>query len=568
MGNAWLRTPHLSNYGREDQTPLIFQCIALDATHGYGQGDSLYAICLKGQMFHHRNEQADGRGCQLTFERLGANDPHAPAFRNVQPIPWFGIDTLGCIRLVSDPKLFLECSHRRFDEDTIVLMWCNNKLRQHDARWLCKFRLNAGDATLSPMQNKHVCLGIKFELTHPTGKGRRGVSSGKVVLVNRSDLQHRFTFKLANNGLSNFPNPAARWTLDKLNRRSEEATSRKRVIEEFADAYLTQPDTFDALARLRERGFAHLRDVVSREILDLAVAEIDQMIARLPDQSSEYLEPFRGRTFPDSEACIAVFNETMLPKICSVILGGDSLKYHQQACQLAMRFPGDHVYRGYRENPTMHFQNHLHGWHIDGFATDTIPGVTDHYGEIRNFDMLVGILLKDVPEIDSGELVVVTGSHTKLAEYMQAPCDASPGLTNLEVCRTHVQNLPNGPRSRAVLGEHPHVHRCIGRAGDVFLANYMTAHFIAPNTSPNTRYAMYFRIKSAVEWPAAVIPGNDFGGPASHCEASMFRPWMHWPGLREAPASDSSYQADEEYARQLQSKMNETGGSGRYVWEE
>ena len=37
-------------------------------------------------------------------------------------------------------------------------------------------------------------------------------------------------------------------------------------------------------------------------------------------------------------------------------------------------------------------------------------------------------------------------------------------------------------------------HNCIGKAGDVFLANYMTAHFIAPNTSPYIRYAVYFRI--------------------------------------------------------------------------
>ena len=28
----------------------------------------------------------------------------------------------------------------------------------------------------------------------------------------------------------------------------------------------------------------------------------------------------------------------------------------------------------------------------------------------------------------------------------------------------------------------------MGKAGDVFLANYMTAHFVAPNTSPDIRY--------------------------------------------------------------------------------
>jgi len=410
MGNAWLRATHLSDHGREDQTPLIFQCGALDASHSLGE--SLYAICMHGPMFHHKNEHADGRGCQLSFERLGLNDPAELSFRNVQPIPWFGLDGLGCVRLVSDPALFLECAARKFDEGTIVLMWCNNRLRKFDATWLCKFKFNTRDATLSPLQNKHVCLGIKFERAHPSGgKGRHGMSSGKVALVSRTDLEHRFTFKLANNTKSRFTNPAPVWVMDKLNRRSAEAQSRKQVIEEFADAYLTLPETFDALAGLKKKGYAHLRDVVNRELLDLAVNEIDAMLARLPDQSTEALAPFRGRTFPDSEACIAVFNETMLPKVCAAILGGRSDQYYQQACQLALRFPGDMVYSGYRENPHEQFQHHVHNWHIDGFATDTIPGVTDHYGEIRNFDMLVGVLLKDIPEVNGGELCVVTGMY-------------------------------------------------------------------------------------------------------------------------------------------------------------
>ena len=36
---------------------------------------------------------------------------------------------------------------------------------------------------------------------------------------------------------------------------------------------------------------------------------------------------------------------------------------------------------------------------------------------------------------------------------------------------------------------------CIGKAGDAFICNYMTAHFVAPNTCPNIRYACYFRIR-------------------------------------------------------------------------
>eukprot|EP00913_Durusdinium_trenchii_P026188 g24568.t1 len=40
------------------------------------------------------------------------------------------------------------------------------------------------------------------------------------------------------------------------------------------------------------------------------------------------------------------------------------------------------------------------------------------------------------------------------------------------------------------------VVHCTGKAGDVYIANYMTAHLVAPNTSSDIRYACYFRFKA------------------------------------------------------------------------
>ena len=50
----------------------------------------------------------------------------------------------------------------------------------------------------------------------------------------------------------------------------------------------------------------------------------------------------------------------------------------------------------------------------------------------------------------------------------------------------------------------------------MYIANYMCAHFIAPNTSPDIRYACYFRFKG---------PGwsDDI-----HQPASMLDPLLHW----------------------------------------
>lgn len=134
------------------------------------------------------------------------------------------------------------------------------------------------------------------------------------------------------------------------------------------------------------------------------------------------------------------------------------------------------------------FRNVSMHWHIDGCPNEFIPGVTDHYGHINNFDCLVGVLLSDINKPLSGELCCWPGSHYKLAEYF-----TKNNGENLENVYTHGnQALPTGKKTFELFKKDP-VH-CIGKKGDVFLANYMTAHFIAPNTSPNIRYAVYFRV--------------------------------------------------------------------------
>ncbi len=78
-----------------------------------------------------------------------------------------------------------------------------------------------------------------------------------------------------------------------------------------------------------------------------------------------------------------------------------------------------------------------------------------------------------------------------------------------------------GATTDGLLGQNP-VH-CLGHAGDAFLANYMTAHFVAPNTSPAIRYAVYFRVK-----------GPGFPRGVHHNPVPMLLPLEHWRlGARE-----------------------------------
>jgi hypothetical protein len=144
-----------------------------------------------------------------------------------------------------------------------------------------------------------------------------------------------------------------------------------------------------------------------------------------------------------------------------------------------------------------------------------VTGVSDHYGTIHNFNMLIGCLLSDVPEPMSGELCCFPGSHTKLASFFKEQ-------GNLDAVRTKGNKaLPTGKKTDALF-DRPIFHGT-GKAGDLFIANYLTAHFIAPNTAPDIRYAVYFRVS----------------GPRFHAGKkkngtridSLLDPWCDWEGM-------------------------------------
>lgn len=75
--------------------------------------------------------------------------------------------------------------------------------------------------------------------------------------------------------------------------------------------------------------------------------------------------------------------------------------------------------------------------------------------------------------------LVFPGSHKQLESKFREPC----GLDSLVL-----DGLPFIPLAEPVL--------FCTNPGDVILTHYQTAHHIAPNLSPDIRYAVYFRIYS------------------------------------------------------------------------
>jgi hypothetical protein len=104
------------------------------------------------------------------------------------------------------------------------------------------------------------------------------------------------------------------------------------------------------------------------------------------------------------------------------------------------------------------------------------------------------------------------GSHFELQNYFQAV-----GFS--DVLSLGIEAMPKIKFSR------PPVQIC-GKAGDVIIVNYLTAHLVAPNISSNIRYCVYFRLKTgAYNQPHLV---------RRHRPESMLNAWVDWPGLVRA----------------------------------
>ena len=215
------------------------------------------------------------------------------------------------------------------------------------------------------------------------------------------------------------------------------------------------------------------------------------------------------------------------------LLGGSADYYRERFrdAQVALRFPGDNSPPGIELGDIdahsshiarAHFEEVRKAWHIDGLADPHLADVSDHYGTIHNFSALVGILLSDLERPMAGELCAYPGSHTALSQLFST--DAAALNT---VREGGTAKLPVGEQTDTLLPQP--VRSVLGKAGDVIIANYMTAHLIAPNLSSEIRYCVYFRVHGqGFEESRQRGPGTIAN------KASMLDPWCHWPGIPSA----------------------------------
>ena len=248
-------------------------------------------------------------------------------------------------------------------------------------------------------------------------------------------------------------------------------------------------------------GFCLLRGAVPRGLLDVAVRAINAELAKGVDPS-EVTGFKNGVALPAlmvRPPVTDLYARSALPSLLRDLIGDH---HAPGAGQIALRFPGAMCVDDVSFTPAPWAQS---AWHIDGM-TDPQQRWAKR-GTLGNFTCLVGVALRDVPAPMSGNLMCYPGSHRVLEAWF----NQDPGA--LEA----VADQGEAALPRFLPFEQP-VQVCM-KAGDVVVAHYQLAHSVAPNTSPDIRYVVYFRVHAKAHKPGEYRP------------EAIRSIWLDWAGL-------------------------------------
>ncbi|MCY3839372.1 MAG: phytanoyl-CoA dioxygenase family protein [Gammaproteobacteria bacterium] len=237
-------------------------------------------------------------------------------------------------------------------------------------------------------------------------------------------------------------------------------------------------------------GFLHIAEVVPSRLVSRARRAINNSLGAGIDP--EQMARFNNQTFcPELRDDPRLLRLATTPEVWSHVraLLGDHRVVRPKDCQIALRFP---LPEGTPRRAM--------GGHIDGYHTPR-NGVPDD-GVVRNFTMLLGIMLSDVPMPFSGNFTAWPGTHRRLERYF----------------RGHGVNTLDGGGVMSLGLRLPKPVPVTGRAGDIVLAHYQMAHAVSPNLSGDIRYMCFFRLSVR--------------GLANHRVESMLDIWRDWPKLR------------------------------------
>lgn len=213
---------------------------------------------------------------------------------------------------------------------------------------------------------------------------------------------------------------------------------------------------------LFEKGYVHIPGVIPQVMLDEVKRAINHSLGE-EGMDKDKLPILRSQSYsPEIQykpVISDLFNKTPIFDLVDSVIDTTKI-YPINGAQIALRFPS-------LADPAP-----LASPHIDGMYSPN-NGVPE--GTISNFTALVGVLLSDLPDDDSGNFTVWPGTHLQYEEYFRehGPEALLNGMPPIDM---------------------PEPIQIKGKAGDIVLCHYQLAHGIGPNVSPNIRYATFFRI--------------------------------------------------------------------------
>jgi len=273
--------------------------------------------------------------------------------------------------------------------------------------------------------------------------------------------------------------------------------------------------------KLKVDGYIHIPGLVPKSLCETLVRCLNhQMGLEFLNQTLRDHEPenpankkkantgHTGNYFPSlkhSHAVMDIFNLTSIPHLLENLLGNSNLAIPRGA-QFALRHPTTEM------TPVMRLAQKCsvpisdnftkEEYHIDGNNPRGKPK-----GSVNNFTLLLGVILKDLPEEDRGNLIVYPGTHVKHANRFKEIGPES--FFQGEGMPSWFVRDPDLPAPRQICG----------LAGDVVLCHYMLGHTVAPNCYMDTRYQIYFRVHAKSLKQSKL--------------KSMVDPWLDWRGMKE-----------------------------------
>ncbi|MGH9272720.1 MAG: phytanoyl-CoA dioxygenase family protein [Ilumatobacteraceae bacterium] len=244
----------------------------------------------------------------------------------------------------------------------------------------------------------------------------------------------------------------------------------------------------DDLRRFAADGFLVVRDVVTGNLLDRADAEIDDLIDDVAPQEGES-GPGQNAWFPPRSAlprCEDVLRRSPALEIAKELVAPNTLDHAFDHIQVARTVP-----------PWSHLPG---GPHIDGHGPGQDPPAS--------FTVLVGVLLTDQHDSQSGNLWVWPGSHLDHERLFRLR-----GTKVLQRTGGHC-TLLDPPATL-----QPQVAIRGGR-GDLVLAHFLLGHNKGGNVASHDRRTIYYRL---------AVPGHP-----DRWEQTFLDAWTEYPPVREA----------------------------------